>query len=530
MPTQGYLALVLHAHLPFVRHPEQDDFLEERWFFEALTETYLPLLQRLQHLANDGIPPRITISFSPTLLAMLADELLRAKYLRHLDRLIELAEKEMWRTRWEPPFHRLALMYHHRFTQARQLYADACRGDLIQAFGQLADRRQIELMTCGATHGYLPLMDPVRIAVRAQVRVAVESFTQHFGRPPRGLWLPECGYNPGDDAALKQHGIRFFFTDAHGVLFASPRPKFGVYAPIYCTSGVACFGRDLESSKSVWSAEEGYPSDYDYREFYRDVGYDLAHDYIRPYINGDGTRVNTGIKYYRITGPTDDKQPYNPDRALDKAAEHAGNFLFNRTKQVEYLASIMQRPPIIVSPYDAELFGHWWFEGPDWLELLIRKTACDQQVVELTTPTMFLEQFPRHQVSQPAASSWGWQGYHEVWLNGANDWMYRHLHQAVERMQEVARAHPQASGLVARALNQMARELLLAQSSDWAFIMKTGTFVGYAERRFKEHLGRFTRLYDAVQHCRAVDEGDLRTIEQQDNLFPTMDYRVYADA
>ncbi len=528
MAATGYLALVLHAHLPFVRHPEHEDFLEERWLFEALTETYLPLLERFQRLANEGIAPCVTVSFSPTLLAMLADELLQTKYLRHLEKLIELTEKEIWRTRWEPPLHRLALMYHHRFTEARTLYAEEHRRDLIGAFRQLYDRQQLELMVCGATHGYFPLMEPARAGVRAQVRVAVDAFRRHFGRPPKGMWLPECGYNPGDDALLKEHGIRFFLVDAHGILFASPRPKFGTYAPLYCKSGVAAFGRDLESSKSVWSAIEGYPGDYEYREFYRDVGYDLDFDYIRPYINGDGTRVNTGIKYHRITGPTDDKQPYQPDRALDKAAEHAGNFLFNRIKQVEYLASIMGRPPIIVSPYDAELFGHWWFEGPDWIECLIRKTACDQQIVELTTPSAFLERFPRHQVAQPAGSSWGYQGYSEVWLNSSNDWMYRHLHEAVDRMARVAQAHPQAQGLVQRALNQMAREVLLAQSSDWAFIMKTGTFVGYAERRFKEHLGRFTHLYDAVQQRHPVDEAWLRAVEAQDNLFPDIDYHVYA--
>ena len=371
-------------------------------------------------------------------------------------------------------------------------------------------------------------MDLQREASRAQIQTAVRTHERILGRKPRGIWFPECGYTPGIDELLKEAGISFFIVDNHAIVFGKPRPKFGVFAPVYCRSGVAVFGRDLESSKSVWSAEEGYPGDYEYREFYRDVGYDLDYDYVRPYINGDGTRVNTGVKYYRITGRTDDKQPYDPDRAREKAAEHAGNFLFNRTKQVEYLASVMHHPPLVVSPYDAELFGHWWFEGPDWLEFLIRKAHYDQQAVEIITPSAFLERFPRHQVSQTAASSWGHLGYSEVWLNGANDWMYRHLHEAVERMARLADAHPRAVGVTQRALNQMARELLLAQSSDWAFIMKTGTFVGYAERRFKEHLGNFTRLYEALDHRRAVDETWLRRVEEQDNLFPEIDYHVYA--
>jgi len=524
---QGFLAIVLHTHLPFVRHPEHDEFLEERWLFEAITETYLPLLERFERLANDRVPFRITMSFTPTLLAMLADPLLQARYVRHLDKLIELSAKEIERTRWMPPFHRLALFYHHRFTTARQRFVDVYRRQLIPPFRELSDRGWLEPIASGATHGFLPLMDVQPQAVRAQIHVGVQAFEQAFGKRPVGFWLPECGYHPGHDAFLKAEGIRYFITDAHGVLFGSPRPKYGVYAPAICPSGVAAFGRDLESSKSVWSAEEGYPGDVDYREFYRDIGYDLEYDYVRPYLNGDGSRLNTGIKYYRITGRTNDKQPYNPDRALEKAAEHAGNFLFNRQKQIEYLRSVMDRAPIIVSPYDAELFGHWWFEGPDWLEFLIRKSHSDQQTLQLISPSDYFQSYPTNQVLQPTMSTWGNGGYNDVWVNGANDWIYRHLHKMSERMTEVANAFPQADGVHRRMLNQMARELLLAQASDWAFILKTQTHTAYAYRRIHDHLARFNHLYDAVRQ-RDIDEEPLAAIEAKDNLFPTLDYRIYA--
>ena len=524
---QGFLAIVLHSHLPFVRHPEAEEFLEERWFFEALTETYLPLLERFQRLVNDKVPFRITMSFTPTLLAMFSDLFLQARYVRHLDRLIELTEKEIWRTRWQPPFHRLALLYHHRFTTARRVFVETYRQNLIQPFGKLMDAGVLEGLASCATHGFLPLMDYQRVAVRAQIQVGVQAFERAFGRRPVGMWLPECGYHPEHDALLKEAGVRYFLTDAHGVLFGSPRPKYGVYAPVVCKSGVAAFGRDLESSKSVWSAIEGYPGDVDYREFYRDIGFDLECDYVKPYINGDGTRVNTGIKYYRITGKTDHKEPYDPDRALDKASAHAANFMFNREKQIESLCQVMDREPIVVSPYDTELFGHWWFEGPDWLELLIRKVHVDQKAFRLISPLDYLQRYPRHQVVQPCLSSWGYQGYNEVWLNGSNDWLYRHLHKMVDRMVEVTRQHPQASGLRRRALNQMARELLLAQASDWAFILKTQTHSPYAYRRIRDHLARFTHLYEAIT-TNTVDETWLSELEATDNPFPFLDYRLYA--
>lgn len=524
---EGFLALVLHTHLPFVRHPEHEEFLEERWLFEAITETYLPLLERFERLCNDNIPFRITMSFTPPLLAMLSDSLLQGRYVRHLDKLIELSEKEIERTRWLPPFHRLALFYHHRFVTARRQFVDAYRCNLIQPFRALAQRGVLEPIASCATHGFLPLMDLYRPAVRAQIFLGVRAFEEAFGFKPAGFWLPECAYHPGHDALLKEFNIRYFLTDAHGVLFGSPRPKYGNYAPAICPSGVAAFGRDLESSKSVWSAEEGYPGDFDYREFYRDIGFDLEYDYVRPYLNGDGARLHTGIKYYRITGKTNDKQPYDPDRALERASAHAGNFLFNRQKQIEYLRSFMDRAPIIISPYDSELFGHWWFEGPDWLEFLIRKAHTDQQTFQLIAPGDYFQHYPVNQRLTPSLSTWGNGGYNDVWLNGSNDWIYRHLHKMSERMIEASRAHKEPSALQARALNQMARELLLAQSSDWAFILKTQTHTAYAYRRIQDHLARFTALHEAVRQ-NAVNESWLGSLESVDNLFPFIDYRIYA--
>ncbi|MBI4341844.1 MAG: DUF1957 domain-containing protein [Candidatus Omnitrophica bacterium] len=528
MNPQGFVALVLHTHLPFVRHPEHPDFLEERWLFEAITETYLPLLERFQRLANEGVPFRITMSFTPPLLAMLADPVLQGRYVRHLEKLIDLSGKEIERTRWMPPFHRLALLYHHRFKTARQQFVETYRQSLIAPFRELSDRGLIEPIASAATHGYLPLMDLSPSAVRAQIHVGVQAFEHAFGKRPAGFWLPECGYHPGHEQYLKECGVRYFLTDAHGILLGSPRPKYGVFAPAVCENGVAAFGRDLESSKSVWSAEEGYPGDHDYREFYRDIGYDLDYEYVRPYLSGDGARLNTGIKYYRITGKTNDKQPYDPDRAIERAAQHAGNFLFNRAQQIEHLRSVIDRAPIVVSPYDAELFGHWWFEGPDWLEFLIRKAHTDQTALSLIAPSDYFQHYPTNQVLEPSMSSWGHGGYHDVWLNGSNDWLYRHLHKMAERMTQLAREHAQPDALQRRALNQMARELLLAQSSDWAFILKTQTHAAYVYRRIHDHLARFNALYDAVQQ-RRIDDTRLARLEETDSPFPFLDYRVYAD-
>jgi 1,4-alpha-glucan branching enzyme len=290
---------------------------------------------------------------------------------------------------------------------------------------------------------------------------------------------------------------------------------------------VAAFGRDPESSQQVWSSETGYPGDPAYREFYRDVGFDLPIDYVRPYIQPTGARKNTGFKYYRITGRTDQKALYDPAAARARAELHAGNFMFNRERQIEHLASRMGgRKPIVVAPYDAELFGHWWFEGPLFIEALVRKCAREQQVFALSSPADYLRAHPENQVVEPPMSSWGERGYARMWLDETNDWIYPHLDHAARRMVALARDFPEPDPLQRRALNQAARELLLAQSSDWAFIIRTGTMVDYAIRRTKEHLLRVLRLDDQLRRGR-IDGEWLAGVEARNNLFPEIDYRVY---
>ena len=522
----GFLCLVLHAHLPFVRHPEHEDFLEEDWLFEAITETYIPLLQVFEALERDGVDFRLTMSLTPSLIEMLNDPLLRRRYTRHLAKLCDLAAKEVERTEHLPVFHGTAQMYLERFTQVRQDYTKHWHGDLVGAFARLQTAGKLEIITCAATHGYLPLLRVNPGAVRAQIAVAVQHYTETFGRPPRGIWLPECGFYPGLDEVLKEFGLRFFFVDSHGIERAASRPQFGVHAPLFCPSGVAAFGRDPASSQQVWSAEQGYPGDVDYREFYRDIGFDLELDYLRPYIHRDGLRINTGIKYHRITSRTEAKEPYVRAAALAKVAAHAAHFVAARQQQATILRPKLGRTPVVVAPYDAELLGHWWFEGPEWLEAVLRALAT-QSRVQLATPVTYLAAQPVQQMAQPAASSWGHKGHHEIWLNAATDWIYPHLHHAAERMTALARRFPAARSRKRRALNQAARELLLAEASDWAFIISRGTFTNYAAQRTRGHLLAFNELHDALLLGK-LDAARLATLEQQDNIFPNLDYRVYA--
>ena len=523
---QGRLALVLHAHLPFVRHPEHERFLEENWFFEAVAECYLPLLQILDGWQRDGVRARLTLSLSPTLCSMLQDELLQTRCRRHIKQLLELAEKEVVRTRLQKDCHELACAYRDRFAKLRDQY-QACGADLVGEFRKFQDAGVVEIITTAATHAVLPLLAGHTPSLRAQILVARDHYRECFGRNPRGIWLPECAYTPELDPILHEADLRWFILDTHGVLHARPRPRYGMFAPIFTPGGVAAFARDPNSARQVWSRDEGYPGDDRYRDFYRDIGFDLDFDYVRPHLPTIGTRTFTGIKYHRITGRTADKELYQRADALAAVEEHVTHFLHARVEQFHKLSGIMDRPPVIVMPYDAELFGHWWHEGPEFLDLFGRRAAQAQDAFTMVTPTDYLRENPSHQAATPSPSSWGDGGHLKVWLNEKNSRLYPHLHAAQERMTELARAHPRARGQTKRALQQAARELLLAQASDWPFILTTGTSPGYAEQRFTTHLSRFLLLHEQIS-AGEVDEVKLREMEAKDNLFPKVNYRYWA--
>lgn len=527
--NNGYLCMVLHAHLPYIRHPEHDYFLEENWLYEAITETYIPLIQMFEKLVKDEVDFRITMSMSPTLLSMLIDELLQSRYVRHIEKLIELSEKEIKRTNKDPDLNILAKNYNAMFNDTREIFVNSYKHNLVTAFKKFQDLGRLEIVTSTATHAYLPLMQDNHVAVKAQIQIAVDFYESIFERKPIGFWLPECGFYPGVDELLKDVGIQYFFVETHGITNASAKPKYGVYAPVYCPSGVAAFGRDSESSKRVWSASEGYPGDFAYRDYYRDIGHELDDEYIAPYIHPDGIRLSTGIKYWRITGKsvdTRDKKLYSLDSAQKVVDNHATDFMIKKQVQIDNLFSTMDRKPVIVAKYDAELFGHWWFEGPKWLDSFIRKIAFDQNKIRLITPSEYLKEYSINQVAVPSTSSWGCRGYNEVWINPSNDWIYKHLNRIVDCMIEAANKFKNSNGVVQRALNQAAREVLLAQSSDWAFIMNTGTFVGYAEKRTKEHVTKFHKLYRDVSDSN-IDEEWLSNIEKKWNIFSEIDFRVF---
>ncbi|MCC8179308.1 MAG: DUF1957 domain-containing protein [Planctomycetes bacterium] len=529
---KGYIAIVLHAHLPYVRHPEHDNFLEEMWYYEALAETYLPLLRILGRLEDDGVGYNLLLSLSPTLVSMMEDDLLGSRFVRHVEKIIRLADREAERAAADPVRERIARFYSDFYRDSLFWFDEMCGRRPARAFAKLAGYGNLDIMTCGATHGFLPILQQNPGAVRAQVQEACRYHQSVFGAAPEGIWLPECAYYPGVETVLAEEGLSYSFVDTHGIEHSDTIAERGVYAPLCTSDGVAFFGRDRETGYQVWSAEQGYPGHPDYREFYRDLGFELPEEDLAEFIIDGHIRVNTGLKFSRITSrASGEKQPYDPDAARERAAAHAQHFLDNRVAQVERLCQVVRdRPPLIVSPYDAELFGHWWFEGPRFLDYVLRKMHYDQDVVKSITPALYLEKFPENQCAAPAGSSWGGDGTYEFWVNETNQHLIPQLYQAADRLTAVVDDLQRPDGFGGtpedECVKQMMRELMLAQASDWPFIMRTGTSPDYAAKRVRDHLDRFWLLENMLTK-RRIDGKTLAAIRQADAIFPDCDPRWY---
>ncbi len=509
--TKGNLAIVLHAHLPYVRS-EEPGSLEEDWFFQALVECYLPLLETLENSARaKGQAPKITIGLSPTLLSLLEDQVLKNRFEKWVTIRLEVL-KSLQKDCIKAVSH-LKEHLKHQLKSWKN-----CQGDLIGRFKKLQTSGVIDILTCAATHGYLPLLRENPEAVRAQLKTAVTEHKRLFMSSPLGIWLPECAYYEGLDELMAESGLRYAVLDGHGLLNADPRPRYGLYAPICTRRGVAFFGRDSESTLPVWSARDGYPGNPNYREFHRDLGWDLSIESLKKI--GINEKRPLGIKLFKISSKNtslENKQEYDPQAAKESVEKDAENYLKERKKQLIKLGESIQIDPLLIAPFDAELFGHWWFEGPQFLSQLFIKSK--EEGIKLITLKEALQITPKIQLCNPSPSSWGQGGFHNYWLNKSNAWIVHEWSKAGREMVSIC-----SEGLIEESnikiIKQAGRELLLCQSSDWSFILKAGTTTELARERINLHLKRFWVLINAIKDNKIINETNLEEIEKEDCIFP----------
>ena len=565
-PSQAaaYLSFTLHAHLPYVvNHGTWPHGME--WLHEAAAETYLPLLRVLGRLETDGIGLHCNLNLSPILMEQLIHPVFVAEFPNYLTRKIVAArEDEAFFTQsGETQYAETARFWQRFFTQTLEHF-QALGGNIVSGFKHFHQAGLIEIITCSATHGYMPLLGTDE-SVRAQVRVAIETHVRHLGEYPKGIWSPECGYRPagmwsypvgnadgspaasafqriGVEQAFSESSLDYFFVDTHLVEESgrsqSPyelrdretrddvsegdarllyRPHF-VNGPDDKHSAVTVFPRDPRTGLQVWSGERGYPGDANYLDFHK-------------------KRWPGGHRYWRVTGQKvamEHKGPYSPQEAEARAKEHAAHFvhLVYEALQGGFKESV---PQILCALFDAELFGHWWFEGPVWLEQVAR-TLHDYPIgIELTSCSKYLERFPRADSLSMPEGSWGAEGNHQVWLNPETSWTYTHIYPAELYVREIATAGTwRASELGTRIMQQMCRELLLLESSDWQFLITTGAARDYAELRFLTHNEQFLEIkaiWQAFAETGALagqQSARLAAIELRDGVFPDLDPGFWA--
>ncbi|HWV25118.1 MAG TPA: 1,4-alpha-glucan branching protein domain-containing protein [Thermomicrobiales bacterium] len=558
--ANGAFTFVLHSHLPYARQAGMWPHGEE-WVHEAIAETYVPLWTALQDLADEGVDYRITVSMTPILGEQLADPLIIEHFLTYAEERAAwaAADIERFRDAGDKEMTSLAKYFHHWYSRTLTTFRDRFGADLLGALKKLQDRGLVEISTCAATHGYLPLLSRDS-SIYGQIQTGVDTFVKHFGRRPKAIWLPECAYRPafveseggtsvtrpGLESFLAAQDIRVFFSETHtveggrpvgkaagdamGIYGAGPRRKlvtepteeqqdpgttFKSYWVGDAAGQTAVLARNNRTGQQVWSGSFGYPGDEWYREFHRKDGV-------------------SGMQYWRIGGPGTDlgsKPPYNPERAQERVQDHARHFVGLVDELLRQYKDQTGEYGIISSNYDTELFGHWWFEGVDWLKGVLKGLAA-LDTVDLTTASAWVDEHGGNEVMVLPESSWGMGGNHYTWLNPETEWMWPIIHSAESRMEQLVADFPEAEGDALRLLNQAARELLLLQSSDWPFLVTTGQAKEYATQRFNEHTDRFNSLADIVERedgMTDAERGMLAALEQRDNPFSHINYRSFAE-
>ena len=507
----GRLAIVLHAHLPYVIKNEKNS-LEEDWLFQAILECYIPLLQVMESSKKeDSSNSKLTFSLSPTLLSLLQNKQIQKKLSSWIKTRIEFLNNL-------PHKERSASAFLMRNLKNNYSYWEECNGNLIERFKNLCRTGNLDILTCAATHGYLPILRENPGTVSGQINTAIRSHELIFGIRPLGIWLPECAYYENLDEILFNCGIRYAILDGHGILNGSPRPRYGVYAPICSKRGIAFFGRDSESTLPVWSSREGFPGNPVYREFHKDLGWELSSSELQK--KGIMTNRPLGLKFHRITnnkGSLGKKEFYVEDEAIKKVEEHADQYLLSRSKQLRNLSLSSSFEPLLIAPFDAELFGHWWYEGPRFIQNILRKSI--QYSIKLTNLKEILLEKPKLQICDPSPSSWGQGGYHNYWLNEKNAWIVPEITKAGSVFVELS-SREFNDDFSIRLLKQAARELLLSESSDWSFILRAGTTTELAKERIDRHLFRFWKLINMLEKKSIIDYKFLEDIEEEDKIFP----------
>jgi 1,4-alpha-glucan branching enzyme len=533
----GSLCIVLHGHLPYVLHHGSYPH-GEAWLYEAAAETYLPLLDMIGEVALHNARPAMTIGLTPVLLEQLAHERFKSGFLAYLKERIDRANQDRKEFEQRNDLHaaylaeRWAKWYQGKIEQFERIGRD-----IPKEFATRFREGHIQILTSNATHAYMPLLLNDQ-CMRAQMMAGVTTSERRLGIKPRGMWLPECAYRPswdhwmpavlydnartrpGVELFIEGAGVTHFFVDTHLITGAQP---LGTYEngnfrginetqlhwdqrrgwrhplePVGVVSRpeppkVFAFARHPKVSEQVWSGSIGYPGAGQYLEFHRKYG-------------------ERGLRYHKITdnkAALSNKDHYYPDDVHSRLYEHSQHFAGVVKHVLGEYKHFSGRQGVCVASFDAELFGHWWFEGINFLRDVVFTLSRDPQVKLMTAEEAL---------------------YHRVWINDRTRWIWEIEYRAEGRMLKLLHELPwKTKPEVKTMLERAARELLLLQASDWPFVIHSQGAVDYGIQRFSGHATRFDRTTLLAEKLAAggeldeIEKSQVTETDLHDSVFKEID-------
>ncbi len=532
---------VLDAHLPYVRNADIPGTVEESWFFNALTFTYLPLLRSFAAMESDGVPFRIAIAFSPVLAEMLADPLMQNRYATHLERSIRYAKKLLSGN--EIAGLKRKTLENHFDLLCKNIsdFTGACEKNILKRFDYFAQRGYVELLAAPAAPCFFPFYQDMPEAINAQIETGLMAHRVHFDSIPDGFWLPALGWFPGLEKTLKAYGMHYSVVENTAILFSEAPPSAGVFAPAVCKNGFTVFPRDSFASAEITGSEGGFCRNPVYLDTDHDIGFTLGGGELAPLFDAALGRRVTGFRFFSRGAAAkegsaaqnaldEDEGLYNPDIAALQVEADAKAFLDKSRKMLSEASALLEGAPVCrTCAFPASLFGGDWFEGVAWLEKAFRLAASMDDISFACPSSLTRKPFVEKERAKPVSpvfSSWLEGGYADELLNNSNDWTYPYIKKASARMVDLAGRFPNDSRVSERILNAAAREILLAQSVDWPILMNDPVTFEYARARFEECIKAFTTVYESLGSNDVSTEW-LTEMEKRHPLFPFMNYHVF---
>ena len=513
--------LVIVGHQGYIRHIENGEeyAAENDLLFTSISRTYLPLINLFHRLEEESVPFKVSLVLSPVLCSLFDDPMVQQQYIEWLEARIKLGEKELIRCKDDERVHANALSTLNQFKKDLNDFCEVYNQNLLGQFAYFAHKGCVELLATAASYAFFPHYADMTEVLNAQVEAGLYSHRKYFGTAPEGFWLPYMGYAEGVEKVLRSYGLNYTILDTRSILFSTESPDTGIFAPVRCQNSLVVFGRDRDCPAEIISEGSGIMYNPVYRNPNKDVGFELNADELGDILPMGKGRVSSGYRYW-----SRGDEVYDEARAMAQAAEDARAFVSRRKQKLEKAESLLNgKDACLVCTVSASTLGQDWTEGIAFLENVLRNgdgldfAGCSE---------LLEEQFSLPKINPYPAAAFE-SGNGEDLLDSTNNWMLLHLRKMCERMVDLAGRFPDDSGLTVRLLNLGAKELMIAQSAEWALMLHEGRFPEYVTARFKESIAAFITVFDSLG-SNTVSTEWLTKMEHAHPIFPWMNYRIFS--